>query len=198
MAKKVLFISSETALYEMATIFLNFGDNDCVCHIARTIGEACETLGSGQYDLIFMGHKISLDYDVSNLNKALKDNISKFSPLVFGTNKSLVEQDFARYYSSLIPMTKIILDVFNELGFKQSDAVDYIPFPVESLKGFTEFPFDCFLKIKKGDKFNYLHLFRLRESIEKEDIEKLLSKGAKEIYTSFEQMQKRVAELDKI
>ncbi len=198
MAKKVLFISSELALYQMGTIFLNFGDNDCICHFACSITQASEKLGSNHYDLIFMGHKITLDADVCNLNEALKENIMKCDPLVFGTNKSLLNQDFARYYSALIPITKIILDIFKELGFKHSESVDYIPFPVEGLKGFTEFPFDCFLKIKKGDKYNYLHLFRLRELIENEDIDKLLSKGAKEIYASFDQMKKRVAELEKV
>lgn len=198
MTKQVLFITSKPELFQLATIFLNQGEANVNCHIANSISKSVDALKKQAYDLIFIGHQITVDLELKELTSILIGHMKHVSQMkIFGTNKALRGQDFAQYYSQLVPISKMLLDIFNSLALEQVD-MEYIQFPVYALESFEEYPFDCYLQITKNSQENYIHLFRERDPIEKEDFEKLEKKNVISLFVSLPQLKKKVEIFNKL
>ena len=198
MSKQVLFITSKPELFQLATIFLNQGADEVSCHIANTISKSVDALKKQAYDLIFIGHQITKDIELKELTTVLLGHLKHVSHMkIFGTNKALRGQEFAQYYSQLVPMSKMLLDIFESLSLAMEEK-EYIQFPVYALESFNEYPFDCYLKINKNSQENYIHLFRERDLVEKEDFEKLEKKNVISLYVSLTQLRKKVEMFNKL
>ncbi len=198
MSKQVLFITSHPNLFQLSTIFLNQGSENVVCHIANSVSKSVEALKKQAYDLVFIGHQLNRDLELKELTTVLVSHLKHITDMkVFGTNKALRGQEFAKYYGQLVPMSKMLIDISDVLGIKQSE-VEYIQYPVYALESFDEYPFDCYLKITKNGEDNYIHLFRERDPIENDDFTKLEKKNVISLFVSLKQLRKKVEIYNKI
>ena len=193
MHKNVLFITSQTDLYELSSIFLNNGEHSVQCTLAKSLSESVAILGKDiDFDLIFVGHRVLKDMEIKNLSDALIPYINRNKAGIFGTNKAFKGQDFAKYYNELVPLSKILIDMYNFLQLKQKGTANYISFPLESLLHFKSYPFDCYLKVKKSQQDSYVHLFRENDEIDKDDVKKFCHKKVDNVYASVNKINKKM------
>lgn len=199
MSKKALFITSQPSLYELSNIFLNNSGEDVECVLADSLSKSVEFLSADDnYDLVFVGHKLNKDIEIKELTKCLVPMINTGKVKIFGSNKAFSGQDFAYYYNELVPISKILIDMHRTLELGAVLDNDYISFPLGSLDHFKEYPFDCFLKIKKQDKPSYIQIFREKDDKDQEDVDKYKNKGAKVVYVSLSKMNEKIGILENL
>lgn len=199
MTKKALFITSQPSLYELSNIFLNNCEEEVECILAESLSKSVEFLSTDQsFDIVFVGHKLNKDIEIKELTKCLVPMINAGNVKIFGSNKAFSGKDFAFYYNELVPISKILLDIYRSLELGAVLDNDYISFPLSSLDHFKNYPFDCFLKIKKNDKPAYIQIFREKDDKDQEDVDKYKNKGAKVVYVSLSKMNEKIAYLEKL
>lgn len=199
MSKKALFITSQPTLFQLSNIFLNNSEEEVECVLAESISESVSHLeAGGNFDLVFVGHKLVKDIEIKALTQKLVPLINEGNVKIFGSNRAFKGQDFAFYYNELVPMSKILMDMHQSLSLGQVVDNEYVSFPLTSLESFEKFPFDCFLKIRKNDQPSYIQVFRENDDTDKEALEKYLSKGAKAVYVSLAKINQKMEILDKL
>jgi hypothetical protein len=199
MSKKALFITSQPSLYELSNIFLNNSEQEVECVWAESLSKSVEVLNADpSFDLVFVGHKLNKDIEIKELTKCLVPMINNGGVKIFGSNKAFSGKDFAFYYNELVPISKILLDMYRSLELGAVLDNDFISFPLNSLDHFKDYPFDCFLKIKKNDKPAYIQIFREKDEKDQSDVDKYKNKGAKVVYVSLSKMNEKIEFLEKL
>lgn len=197
MDKKALFITSQPDLQQLSNIFLNNGEEHIECMIASSISKSVEILNaSEEIDLIFLGHKIDKDLELKELTKVLLPKINGGVTKIYGTNRAFKGKEFAKYYNELVPISKILIDIYSDLEIAKGSNNGYISFPLLGLLEFKIYPFDCFFKMKKQDEINYVHVFREKEEIDFEDIYKYQEKNVKSVFVSEQKVNEKIKILE--
>lgn len=194
MTSKALIITSQKNLSLLTNIFLNNGVVNLECFAAESVSMSVDLLEQFQdFDLIFVGHKIQKDMELKELARVLKPVIENGKAKIYGTNKAFKGKKYAKYYNQFYPITKILIDIYEDIQNCDNPDIDYIPFSLLSLMEFDTYPFDCF-SLKNNNEFE--RVFKEGEDIEAGDILGQRDLGTDSIYISKEKINKKITVLE--
>ncbi|MBT4792601.1 MAG: hypothetical protein HON90_13595 [Halobacteriovoraceae bacterium] len=197
MVKKVLFITAQVELQQLANIFFSNATVKVDCIIVDSISKSVAILNSEQdIDVIFVGHSVKKDLDLKNLSQALIPHINREVVKIYGTNLAFRNTEFAIYYNELTPVSKILIDIHQYLGLLSCYDETYLPFPLNSLSLFDAYPFDCFFKIYKQERESYVHVFREKDDVDLVDIRKYGQKGVESVFVSVDAINDKIKVLE--
>lgn len=198
LSHKVLFITSQPELFQLSLIFLNNGQEEYDISQAVSLSSSIDLLESEEkFKLIFVGHKIEMDKDLKDLSQALLPHVNSGATITCGSNRAFKGKEWATYYNELTPLPKVLIDLYELIGqSSQSAEQGYLPFPLLSLLEFKEYPFDCFVRIKKASGPAYIQIFRENDEVELDDVYKYKDKGAKNVFASVEKINEKMKILE--
>lgn len=152
---KALFISSEDELHLLSSLFLNQGEKKIRVLPARSISESNDFLDEEKFNIIYLGHKIKKDQELSELAKRLMIQIKENKSTVFGTNKALKGKEWANYFNPMASHFSIMQEVVKHIG-STIKSEQTISIPILSVLEFDTYPADVYLhsegKLKKVKK----------------------------------------------
>lgn len=165
---KALIITSQSELSLFANLFINSTDSNIEFYEANSLSDSVELLSqSNEFEIIFIGHKIIKDMDLSKLAQGLIPFINEGKAKIYGTNHAFKGKKFAKYYNRLYPMSKILLDICSDFNLKMQKDEEHISFPLISLMEFEKYPFDCLVKDSSG---KFIEVFQEGEEVDVGDI----------------------------
>lgn len=155
--QKALFITSQEEVHLLASLVLNKGERDIIILPARSISESLDLLEEhNDFNLIYLGHKIQKDREISVLSKALVELVRDQNIILCGTNKALADREWASYVHEFTPLMQVMSDILMALGF-EPNSNEYVQLPSLSLLEFEKYPANFFtlnneLVLKAGDE----------------------------------------------
>lgn len=167
--------------------------------IATSLSKAIQVLTEETgHVLIFIGHKLIKDAELSELAKGLMPIINAGKTKIYGTNKAFNGKEWATFFSELTPINKIMLTMHDEVGKRNPDNEQYVPLSLVSLLEFELYPFNIHVKIKKSTGLSYLQILKEGDEITFDEINKYREKKVKYIYADAKEMQAKIEILEKM
>jgi hypothetical protein len=167
--------------------------------IATSLSKAIQVLKEETgHVLIFIGHKLIKDTELSDLAKELMPIINEGKAKIFGTNKAFNGKEWATYFSELTPINKIMMRMHDVIGKRNPDNEQYLPLSLVSLLEFEIYPFNISVKIKKSTGLSYLGIFKEGDEITFDEINKYREKKVKYVYADSVEMEAKIEILEKM
>lgn len=193
--KQVLFISSSKELQNFANIFLNNGYHNLELKMANSLSEAVNYLSSSdQYELIFLGHHIIQDQELTELAKALLPFTENPNVILCGTNKAIKSIPGAHYFHPFTPKNGIFVNLYYQLKLAPSYE-KYIPMPLLAVNNFEFYPFDCYIKLQKSTGNEYVKVYKIGDEVFFDDVYKYQEKGVNQFFVDSKQILKSIQAL---
>ncbi len=168
--QKALFITSQEEVHLLASLVLNKGGRNIFILPARSISESLDLLEEqSDFNLIYLGHKIVKDRDISELSKALVGISQDHKILLCGTNKALKDKNWAQYIHEYTPLLQVMSIILKTLGFTPQPK-EQVHIPCLSLLEFSHYPANFFTNQNEM-------IFKLGDEVEIEDVYSLIEKG---------------------
>ena len=166
--QKALFITSQEEVHLLASLVLNKGERNIIILPARSISESLDLLEEhSDFNLIYLGHKIKKDREISELSVALVQASQLPGVLLCGTNKALNKKDWAQYIHEYTPLLQVMSMILKALGFTPQSR-EQVLIPCLSLLEFSHYPANFFtnqneMVLKAGDEVEIEVVYSLIE-----------------------------------
>jgi len=173
--KSCVIISTKNSLRDYLITILN--SNEYNIFTCESVSEAIKSVSVLEPRVIYIGHSLNVDTDISQLNSKIIELCNKGS-ILFGTNNAIKKSSPKNYFNYQLNINNIEKRINEILHLKQQS--NYVPLEIQSLIDFKLLDFDLYLKV---GNHKYTKVYSCAEK-DFEVVKKYITQGIKFLYIS--------------
>lgn len=182
--KQVLMIQSDSPIRDYINLVLSENEDINITVLSK-VSETLDYLSlAPSLDLIFIGDKVEVDADISQMTKTIVELVNSNNLKLSGSNKGIEKIENGTYIHPQAPIDRIIKHLLTIIDLDRADFAnnDFVPIPIELCLKLDTIPCDIHVKLGQSDSAKYLKRFRSEQQIQREELQTYLDKDLAKLY----------------